>query len=575
MTTYYISPTGSGDGTSWGAAGNLASLNTFIGAAGPGGEVLIAADQGAYQTTGPIFISRGGAAGAAVTVRGADISGQDMDVQIFGTRADTYTPTGTVGNEVFRLEKGADNLAFEHLSFSNVGNGAFRIGADIENLTLQHMTAHNVRRFLEDYASSGNLTASVNGLIVRDVVVEGYSKGAIRLQYDSRDILIEDVVGDSQGQAGDNFAMGLLFDGTVHDAVVRHVSMNNSVDTLNAYWNGDGFVTERGVYNVQFIDTVAAGNTDGGYDLKSRSTSLDGAYAEGNKRNFRFWSDDTVMVDSTGKDPNLYGGTGTQAQVWVADGGKVTIVNSTFTDSSPDTIVYDATAVGSMIVSIGDTVAISPGARLQVAGQGAVVSLQPSAAPGQLLQGGSAADTLVGAAAPETLRGDEGADQLFGGAGADELQGGAGSDTLRGGDGKDWLVGGSDIDALFGEKDDDCLYGNQGADSLDGGLGADTIRGGQGDDFIWGRDGNDRLWGDRGSDTLSGGAGADVFNTFTGAGVDRVTDFSSKQGDRVHLEPGTSYELHFVGRDTFVDLGNGDQLILVGVTKSTLGDWLI
>ena len=36
------------------------------------------------------------------------------------------------------------------------------------------------------------------------------------------------------------------------------------------------------------------------------------------------------------------------------------------------------------------------------------------------------------------------------------------------------------------------------------------------------------------------------------------------------LDPGTTYTASQVGGDTVVDMGNGDQVILVGVQMSTL-----
>ena len=71
----------------------------------------------------------------------------------------------------------------------------------------------------------------------------------------------------------------------------------------------------------------------------------------------------------------------------------------------------------------------------------------------------------------------------------------------------------------------------------------DIVRGGQGDDLVLGGDGNDYVSGDRGSDTIIGGLGADTFHSFGGAGVDRVTDFRLADGDRVLLDPGTTYTL--------------------------------
>ena len=41
------------------------------------------------------------------------------------------------------------------------------------------------------------------------------------------------------------------------------------------------------------------------------------------------------------------------------------------------------------------------------------------------------------------------------------------------------------------------------------------------------------------------------------------------------LDPGTTYTLSQIGSDTVIDMGNGDQMILVGVQMSTLtGNWI-
>ena len=67
----------------------------------------------------------------------------------------------------------------------------------------------------------------------------------------------------------------------------------------------------------------------------------------------------------------------------------------------------------------------------------------------------------------------------------------------------------------------------------------------------------------------------DSFHTFSGAGIDRVLDFHLSEGDRVMVDPGTVFTLIQVGADTVIDMGNGDQMILVGVQMSTLtGSWI-
>jgi len=199
----------------------------------------------------------------------------------------------------------------------------------------------------------------------------------------------------------------------------------------------------------------------------------------------------------------------------------------------------------------------------------------PTVAGGTTDLGTTGNDVLTGAAASDTLRGGDGADSISGGGAFDDLNGNVGADTVFGGAGNDWVLGGKDNDQVSGDDGDDIVNGNIGADLVLGGAGNDTVRGGQDNDSVSGGTGADWLSGDRGDDTISGGAGADVFHSSSGAGVDRVLDFSSAEGDRVQLDPGTAYTLRFVGGDTVIDMGAGDQLVLVGVAQSALGDWLI
>jgi len=174
------------------------------------------------------------------------------------------------------------------------------------------------------------------------------------------------------------------------------------------------------------------------------------------------------------------------------------------------------------------------------------------------------------------LRGEEGNDKIFGGYGFDDLHGNMGNDTVSGGTGNDWVVGGKDQDNLAGEDGDDIVYGNLGEDTCDGGIGADLVRGGQGNDVLQGGAGADFVSGDLGDDTIAGGSGADTFNSFGAAGVDRVTDFNRAEGDRVRLDPGSTYTASQQGADTVIAVTGGAQVVLVGVQLSTLsGDWIV
>jgi Ca2+-binding RTX toxin-like protein len=265
-----------------------------------------------------------------------DSEGNPMAAEIAGTRPHDWQPGQSEGVELFRLLGGANNLNFQDLSVHDVGNGVFRAGADLSNITISNVDASNMTRFFQDDISGSAKTATVTGLTIQNVNIEGYSKGAINLTYNSNNITIKDVVADSQGQKGGLFVTGVQMSGTVHDVVVEAVTMMNNKGSGGAteYWNGDGFTTERGVYNVLFKDTVSSGNTDGGYDLKSSNTTLINTVASGNNQNYRFWSDTITMINGVSIDPTKSGGTGSTEHLWMADNAVATLQNFTFSDSS-------------------------------------------------------------------------------------------------------------------------------------------------------------------------------------------------------------------------------------------------
>ena len=258
------------------------------------------------------------------------------------------------------------------------------------------------------------------------------------------------------------------------------------------------------------------------------------------------------------------------------------IVDGTNPDSQ---IVFTPTASGTYYVEAGAFVDGYAGSyRLTMSQSGGSTGGPTSG--NDVLTGGPGADTIDGLAGNDTitdpggsnyLRGGDGADSILGGSGFDDINGNAGNDTISGGPGgNDWLVGGQGDDLITAHNGQNILYGNLGNDTLIAGSGGDLLRGGQGDDSIAGGAGNDWISGDRGNDTLSGGAGADTFHTSSGAGIDRVLDFHVTEGDRVQLDPGTVYTVSQAGADTLIDMGAGNQMILVGVQSSTLTPgWIV
>lgn len=343
MSDFYISPTGAGDhsGSSLANAATIASINTGIRtAAATGGKVLLVADAGTYAQASAVNIVAGGTADAPVTITGIASDGTPMTAHFTGTRAATYTPGMTAGNELFKLLSGASNLSFDHIDVANTGT-VFRAGADISNITIKQVTASNVGYFFNDIASGSNASATVSGLTIKDVAVNGFSRGVVHLSYDSNTVLIQDVTGDSQRQdslSATDFAIGVHLTGNVHDVKIIRTTMANAQGSAGSYWNGDGFATERGVSNIYFEDAVASGNADGGFDLKSSSTTLVRPVAFDNAHNIRVWAD-TTIIDPTLLDPHVRGGIGAQLQIDVLAGGTATVTGGHISDAGSATVV--------------------------------------------------------------------------------------------------------------------------------------------------------------------------------------------------------------------------------------------
>lgn len=412
----------------------------MVKAAGPGGNVLLLADAGPYDLTGSITISSGGAAGAPVTIKGVALDGTEKDVVINGTRPTGWDPLNPAGNEIFRISGNASNLTFENMAFNNVKN-AFHVISDVSNITIKDMSANNVERFFDDLAGGKYKTATINGLTIENVDVTNFSKGVVRLQYDTNNVVIRDVHGNSGNLDGANFAIGVHLDGTVHGVLIKDSSMGNITDTTSYYWNGDGFATEGGVYNVRFEDTRAYGNTDAGYDLKSATTVLVNAVAEDNKKNFRLWGDET-LINPISKNPNMRGGSGEQLHVQVMNSGAAKIIGGTFTDASNATTVIKIEggtldirgtaivhAAGAQVINVANPASVVESAALKVANVAGVIGASIGWQPGTVVYGTMDANVFVKASAGnEVLYGGKTVDTFF----FDTSKGAVlGADTIR------------------------------------------------------------------------------------------------------------------------------------------------
>lgn len=368
-TTLCIAPRPTGDrsGSGWDNAAGLSALNGLIGRVGPGGRIWVRADAGPYTSNAVIILQQGGLPSQPVTIEGVDVNGAPMKAEVVGGRASPWSAGAAYGVEVFRLASGPGHLTFRNFLFRNHGPGCIRVGAPVAGVTIEDCSAYNVGTFFENLITGAAKEASISGLVIRRCDAHGYSKRMCRIQYDSRDILLEDVHGDSERQDKDNFASGVVFDHTAHGAVLRRCQMDNHIDTRNTYQNGDGFAGERGNYDITLEDCGARRNTDGGVDFKGDGITIRNFRAEGNHRNYRLWGY-ADLIDCIGLEPRdnagpnpyakanvscfanalcrVIGGrfsqTGDQAVFLAESGGVMAISRSTVVDRPSSGVLYSA-----------------------------------------------------------------------------------------------------------------------------------------------------------------------------------------------------------------------------------------
>ena len=351
MKTYYVSPNGAGNahGHDYENAIPFERISRLMGRVRDSDNIILIADQGPYLIDTSVNLYSSGKDGSPITISGSSRSGHPQNALFVGDRSPIFSVDNPPGTEVFRLNTGTAFLEFQNLAFENISN-AFSITGKVHDITFENMEARNVSRFLENTACCNQTEASAENLVIRGIKVSGFSKGVIRLRYDTQNVMIDNVHGDSLQTDGANFAMGIHLGGTVHDVVIQNSSMGNIKDSVGGrYWNGDGFATERDAYNIIIENSCSYNNTDSGFDIKSRNTKLENVTAESNTRNFRFWSDITV-TNLTGTNPRYHGGSSRfPANVWLGENVTVTIRNSDFLDDDDYGYLFDLREAGSQL----------------------------------------------------------------------------------------------------------------------------------------------------------------------------------------------------------------------------------
>jgi len=337
----HVTPGGEGDGGSWENAASVSELDALIRRVAPGGEILLAADRGAYDLGDPIELGSGGRAANAVRIRGVNTrSGAAQAAMLRGFRGGDEE-----GADAFRLLRGANHLHFSHLAFERFGNGCFRVGAPISDLTIEDCTFDTVYRFFENTAADSERHASVRQFVLRRCSGANVERGFARIRYGSSNGLIEDCRARGLPNEEGYIPAGCALDDEAHTITFRHCVMENFQQwRAGDYWNGDGFSDEFDNHGIVYEGCEARGATDGGFDCKSQGVVLRDCVAEDNKRNFRVWSAQATLERCTSRNPNFRGAAEESASachLWIGhEQARVRVDGLTIVDrSAADAIV--------------------------------------------------------------------------------------------------------------------------------------------------------------------------------------------------------------------------------------------
>lgn len=317
----YVSPDGSGNGTSWEDAASIADLPGLAERVGAGGLIAILAE-GQYEVADAIDLSNA----SQVTISGCTRNMAAKPAKIVGSRRNWNGRKADArefgGNTLFSIGSGASGLTLSNLDVSNLARVADMRDSRARGMVFENIAFRNIRDGIFTDESS-----AVSGLTIRNFSGRGFSKKAIRFHGRCSDWLVENCELDSGQQYGDDFAVGIECNDTANGLRIAGGFTANCLDIRpeEKYWNGDGVASERGNYNIVIENHHSYGHSDGGYDLKSEATRLINCVAENNKRNYRIWGGSSrapiQLEGCRSLKPTYPGGNGGAYHMWLGGTG--------------------------------------------------------------------------------------------------------------------------------------------------------------------------------------------------------------------------------------------------------------
>jgi len=297
---------GNGSGSNFANAMAATQLQTTITNLQAGETIYLGS--GSYSQN-MITITGSGTASLPKRIIGQDTgSGPPLFVGNNNIAVGVSNPKTNPSNYLFRFTGAASYWEFKNLRARDQGF-VFTMDFSGSTFTLRsHLTFEDI--YMESI-EDGIRISNAEHILVKNCTVFKHTKKAFRISNYTRSLIFDSCNTDATG--GDpsfiprNIPVGFGGDDTDRKPIIYDLRFVNCVARRNGYpqpdaetyWNGDGFSTERGTYNVTFTRCHAYDNNDGGFDNKAENVLFDNCISLRNKKGWRIWGS-TWLINSIG-----------------------------------------------------------------------------------------------------------------------------------------------------------------------------------------------------------------------------------------------------------------------------------
>jgi len=353
----HVTPTGAGaaDGSDWANAYPATQLQTAVNDLPAGQTVYLGS--GTY-TNGNLIINSSGSEGAPKRIIGVDTGGG------FPLFQGVYVVDSQSGASFLRFPGAAHYWEIKNLSFRNY---RYVLDMSLSGTTFDLRSNLVFENLAMDSIEDGLRIRNATQILIKNCSAIRYTKKAFRIGLYTSFMTYDGCSTDCNG-GDDTFParaipVGFGGDDTNGDPLIHDITFvdcssrnNRFQQSSDDYWNGDGFSTERGTYNIHHIRCASFDNHDGGYDHKATNTTFQDCIALGNKIGFRHWAGGGVYENCLSAYNKKRGGTSSSEALWISgNGGELTARFCTFHNNDSSQIVMEAAAIAVVEDSILST----------------------------------------------------------------------------------------------------------------------------------------------------------------------------------------------------------------------------